>query len=94
MKQDRTRFLNRQIALRRICLTGDGKLSREARLVAAYLKRFCKARGPGVAYSPTTGQVDPVATVAMAARREVYDALVTLLNLDDYTDVNLRENEG
>jgi hypothetical protein len=37
--------------------------------------------------------IDPVATAAAVSRREVYDHLRRLLNLDDYTDVNLREDE-
>jgi hypothetical protein len=34
-----------------------------------------------------------VATAAAVARREVYDYLRRLLNLDDYAEVNLREEE-
>lgn len=87
-----SRFADLQVALRRMCFDGKGNLHRDARLIAADLRKFCRADGRGsIIYSPTTGQVDPVATAAMAARRDVYDRLRRLLNLDDYVESNLRD---
>lgn len=82
-----------QVALRRMCLDGKGNLTRDARLLAVALKRFCRADRSSMMFSPQTGMIDPVATAAAVARREVYDYLRRLLNLDDYVDVNLREDD-
>ena len=86
-------FRDQQVALRRMCLDGKGGLSRDARLIAIMLKRYCRADRSSLMYSPQTGSIDPVATAAAVARREVYDHLRRLLNLDDYSEVNLREPE-
>ena len=82
-----------QVAIRRLCLDGRGNLNRDAKLIAVGLKRFCRADKTSLMYSPQTGMIDPVATAAAVARREVYDYLRRLLNLDEYTEVNLREDE-
>ena len=82
-----------QVALRRMCFDGRGGLNRDAKLIAIALKRFCRADRTSLMFSPQTGMIDPVATAAAVARREVYDYLRRLLNLDDYVEVNLREDE-
>lgn len=82
------------MAARRLFLGPDGRLNPDASVLAADLKRFCKVGGAGVAYSPVSGSVDPVATVAMAARREVWDRILNLLNLEPHEVVNLRDNEN
>lgn len=77
-----------------MCLDGEGKLTRDARLIAADLRKFCRADGrTSLCYSPVTGELDPVATAAAVARREVYDRLRRMINFDDYTDVNLTERD-
>ena len=84
---------DKQVAIRRMCLNGQGSLHRDAKLLAVELKRFCRADRTSLMYSPQTGMIDPVATAAAVARREVYDHLRRLLNLDDYAETNLREDE-
>lgn len=83
-----------KVSLRRLCLDGKGQLNRDARRVAVILRKFCKADGrAALVYSPVTGSIDTTATACQAARREVYDLLKRLLQLDEYTDVNLRDDE-
>lgn len=86
-------YRDHQVAIRRMCLNGKGGLTPDARLLAVALKRFCRADRSSLMYSPQTGTIDPVATAAAVARREVYDYLRRLLNLDDYVEVNLREDD-
>lgn len=85
-------FSKRQVAIRRLCLNARGELNPDARRVAAHLKFLCHGPATGrlVRFSPS-GEVDPVATVAAAARREVWDELVKLLNLDPYQTTNLQD---
>lgn len=85
------KFSRRQIALRRMLLNGRGELSPDGRMVAAHLKRLCHVGKPQLIVSPQTGQIDPLATVAAAAKREIWEDFKRLLNLDPYTEVNLRE---
>lgn len=84
---------DQQVAIRRMCLNGKGGLTPDARLIAVGLKRFCRADKTSLMYSPQTGMIDPVATAAAVARREVYDYLRRLLNIDDYVETNLREED-
>lgn len=89
-----TRYKRKQIAIRRLLLDGKGNLNPDARVIVADLRAFCQADGrPVIKYSPVSGAVDPVATAAAVARREVYDRLRRMLNLDDYTDINLRDDD-
>jgi hypothetical protein len=87
-------YKRKQIALRRILLDGKGRLNQDARVIVADLRAFCQADGrPVLKYSPISGSVDPVATAAAVARREVYDRFRRMLNLDDYTEINLRDDD-
>jgi hypothetical protein len=86
------KFLRRQIAARRLFLSGDGKLNPDARKLAAYMARLCHAKGRIVVHG-ADGKIDPVATTAAAARREVWDDLVRLLNLDPYEIANLKDDQ-
>lgn len=84
----------RQLAIRRLCLDARGALNPDAKVLIADLRRFCRADGqPTLAYSPATGQLDPVATVAIAARREVYDRLMRYLTVDEVIVQNIREED-
>lgn len=84
-------FRDRQIAVRRLCLDAKGNLNRDAKLLAVHLKRICHGGRSHLVYSPVNGSIDPIATAAAAAKREVWEEIRRLLNLDDYADVNLRE---
>jgi hypothetical protein len=84
-------FLRRQIAARRLFLDGRGKLNRDAQTLAVYFRRL--TAGGQLTHFDNEGRIDPVATVAAAQRREVWDAIVRLLNLEPYETENLRDEE-
>lgn len=86
-------YLRRKVAARQLFLGPDGKLTANARLLLTYFRAYCHAhRSSQLIAVDATGAVDAVATTARAARREVYDRFVNLLNLDDYEVVNLQED--
>lgn len=82
----------RRVAARKLLLDSRGELNHDARRVAAYLKRVCEV-GKKAEVLDQQGRTDPVATACRAVRREVWDHLVGLLQLDVYTVVNLREED-
>ena len=88
----RATYRDKQIAIRRVLLDARGQLHRDGKLLAIELKRVCAVNSSQLIRSPVTGQLDPVATACVAAKREVWDHFRRLLNLDDYSDVNLRED--
>ena len=88
---DVQRIRNRRHAYRRVFLA-DTELSRDARLVLADLKRFCRATSSTLCISPTTGMVDPVATAAAEGRREVWLRIIAHLHLEDRITLNLEED--
>lgn len=72
----------RQQAIRRMCHGGDGKLTKDARLMTAYLNRFCNGSGQlGPPRVPATGAIDPHAMAQAVGRREVFDLLARLLSV-------------
>lgn len=72
----------RKDALQRMCIGPDGKLTRDARIIVAYLNRQCNGDGTNsFPVSQVTGQIDHVAMARMAGRREVYDMLVRAMSL-------------
>jgi len=86
----------RQQALRQMCFGPDGGLTKNARLMAAYLRRFCLAyehdRGsPTFIVSPHTGAIDPLAMARAAGRREVFDHLARMLSLTLEDRHNLKD---
>lgn len=85
------RIRNRRKAYRRVFLADDSTLSRDATLVLADLKRFCRAAESTLMVSPVTGQVDPVATAAAEGRREVWLRIMAHLHLEDRITLNLEE---
>lgn len=89
-----TRFHKRQLAARRLLLDSKGKLNRNAVPLAVMLRSLCAA-APTQALTQydAQGRIDPIATAAAAQRREIWDAFVKLLNLDQYEAVNLQEEE-
>lgn len=93
MTPEQDRYFRRATAVRRIVLGPDGKLSRDGRVLALLLQRLCYAApNQTIVAADANGRVDETATVARAARRELWDKLVSLLNLDQYDIVNLRED--
>lgn len=85
------RIRNRRLAYRRKFLGDDDKPDRDAMLVLADLKRFCRAAESTLMVSPVTGQVDPVATAAAEGRREVWLRIMAHLHLEDRITLNLEE---
>lgn len=84
----------KQVALRRLCLNAKGELNPDARRILADLRKFCKADNTaGLQYSPVNGMIDPIATAAAAARREVFDRYARMLLLDQQTIVNLLDEK-
>ncbi len=85
-------YARKQVALRQLCLDSRGQLNPNARKILADLRRFCRADSTaGLQYNPVSGLVDPVATAAAVARREVFDRYARMLLLDQQTIVNLIE---
>lgn len=80
-------------AIQRMVIGGDGKLTRDARLVMADLRRFCHAGGNDGEMFGARGATGycPIHLARAAGRREVFDRLVKLMNLDAQTVTTLRE---
>jgi hypothetical protein len=85
--------LVRQQALRQMCYGPNGGLTKNARLIAAYLRKECNGDGrEGPPLVRETGQIDPVAMGVQLGRRQVFDILARMLNLDLETIHNLKED--
>lgn len=69
-------------AFRRTFNGPNGRPHADGRLVLEELRRFCYGSRPTIKRGPD-GVVDPYASVAAAARQEVYMRIVSYLNLDD-----------
>lgn len=79
-----------QLAARRLLLDAKGGLNPDAKVLIAALRKTCGVNGAAI-IQPGPAGVDPYATVAAAAAREVWERMRVLLLLDDYQDVNLRD---
>jgi hypothetical protein len=72
----------------------DGVLTPDGRILIFLLKKACHAAaGDRIVVLDDKGAVDPIATACAAARREVYDEFVRLMNLDTYTTTNIINEE-
>lgn len=72
----------RQQALRAMCCDSKGHLTKNGKVVLAYLRDFCAADGRGNSFPrDATGALDPLGMARAAGRREVYDLLVHMLNV-------------
>lgn len=60
----------------------DGKLHNDGRKVLNELRRFCYGNRPTIKQG-ADGAIDPYASIAAAARQEVYLRIVSMLDLDD-----------
>ena len=81
----------RQQALRRMCLGKDGKLTKDAQVVLAELRRFCNGDGKHPFPRAADGKIDQTAMVQVAGRREVFDLLVRMLAVPLDTRHNLED---
>lgn len=80
-------------AMQQMCMA-DGKLTPNAKLILAKLRRFCGARGGELMFPKSTasGQIDPIAMARMGGRREVFDYLLHLLSMSLEERQNLIED--
>lgn len=77
----RDKARRRQQALRRMCRGPDGRLTQDARLITAYLRKACLPPTGIFHLDPVRGGIDPLAMARAAGRREVFDLLATMLDL-------------
>lgn len=90
MSQLIDRILRRRHHYRRIFINADGALNQSGRVVLGDLQRFCYGNAPTIR-AGSTG-IDPLASVAAAARQEVWLRIINHLHLDDAQLLNLKEN--
>lgn len=73
-------------AFRRTFLQADGKPNNDQLAVLTELRRFCYGNRPTLKQGPHG--LDPYASIAAAARQEVYLRIASMLDLDD-SDLHL-----
>lgn len=73
-------------------LFGDGR-SGEARTVLADLRRFCLVPEAPVARTPD-GAVDPLASLRLIGRQEVFNRIRAMVAIDDRALFNLKEDDA
>lgn len=65
------------------CFNGpDGAPHADGLIVLTELRRFCYGDKPTIKMSPD-GRIDPYASISAAARQEVYQRIMALLNIGD-----------
>jgi hypothetical protein len=80
--QDYIRKITRQRDAFRACfLGGDGKPTEDGGRALSELRRFCYGAKPTLKSGPQG--IDPLASIAAAARQEVYFRIMSLLDLND-----------
>lgn len=79
------RIFGLRSAFRQTFLGLDGKPTPHAELVLAELRRFCHGNRPTL--KAGIHGIDPHASIAAAARQEVFFRITAMLNLDD-SDIN------
>jgi hypothetical protein len=87
------KLLNRKQAYRRVFIGADGKVGRDAEIVLADLRRFCRANSSTVVISPISKTIDPYAMALAEGRREVWNRLMSQLYLDEKTVQQLSEDD-
>jgi hypothetical protein len=89
------RILNRKHAYRSVFLDADGNVNRNAEIVLADLRKFCRATSTTVMVSPVSKSIDPLAMAMAEGRREVWLRLIAHLHIDEKQVFNLEEpNDG
>jgi hypothetical protein len=82
MREQIARLWNLRGAFRRVFHGPDGKLSDDGVVVISELRRFCYGAKPTIKLG-LNGQVDPYASIAAAARQEVYQRVLQILESSD-----------
>ena len=85
------KILGRKQAYRRTFLDADGKPGRDAEIVLADLRRFCRATASTVVVSPVSKQIDPIAMAMAEGRREVWNRIMAHLYVDEKQVFNLQD---
>jgi hypothetical protein len=89
------RILGRKTAYRRTFLDASGNISRDAEIVLADLRKFCRGNSTTVIVSPISKTIDPMAMAMAEGRREVWLRLLAHLHIDEKQVFNLEEaNNG
>lgn len=87
------RILRRKLAYRRMFFDASNNLHRDAEVVLADLRRFCRATASTAIISPVTKSVDPIAMAMAEGRREVWNRLMAHLHVADKTVFNLQDGD-
>lgn len=83
----------RQQALRQMCFGPDGNLTKNARMLGAYLSKECNGDGrDGPPLVRETGAIDPVALGVQIGRRQIFDLLARMLHLTLEDRHNLKDD--
>lgn len=85
------RILRRKLAYRRLFFDASGNINRDAEIVLADLRRFCRAHASTAIISPVSKAVDPIAMAMAEGRREVWLRLMAHLHVDEKQVFNLVE---
>lgn len=72
----------RRTAFRHTFNGPGGTLHEDGRKVLAEIRRFCYGNKPTLKLGPD-GSIDPYASIAAAARQEVYFRIISMLDLND-----------
>lgn len=88
-----TRILRRKLAYRRLFMDANGNINRDAEIVLADLRRFCRASASTAVVSPISKSVDPLAMAMAEGRREVWLRLMAHLHVDEKQVFNLVETD-
>lgn len=81
LREHISRLWNLRTAFRRVFLGQNGKPTRDAEVVLLELRRFCYGAKPTLKQGAQG--LDVHASIAAAARQEVYFRVIDMLNLDD-----------
>lgn len=82
-------ILNRKQSYRRTFLDANGLLGRDAEVVLADLRRFCRVTASTAVISPITKSIDPMAMAMAEGRREVWNRIMAHLYVDEKQVFNL-----
>jgi hypothetical protein len=88
------RMLNRKASYRRTFMDANGNIGRDAEIVLADLRRFCRATSTTVMVSPISKTIDPIAMAMAEGRREVWLRLMAHLYIDEKQVFNLQEPDN
>ena len=77
------KILGRRQAYRRMFFGEDGQLTRDAEIVIADLKRFCRWDTSTTVVSPVSRQTDVPASFQAAGRREALARILSHLHVSD-----------